>query len=157
MSPEMAAQTLMREQQMSASMQNAELELGLTLNDTQDVPNPLGGPPISSTHSTRLESLDKAAGRAVITTRQALDPESASASVKQVVEALAKQARGDEAKLPPADFKIERTFECRSTMDIATGLALDTDCTQTVTTLDEALAAVKQVDRWVITQKLVAP
>ena len=156
MSPEAAAQALMREQQMAAAMQNTELELGLSLSETQDVPNPLGGPPIASTYSIRLESLDKAAGRAVIATRQLLDPDSASASVKTVVEALAKQARGDaEAKLPPPGFRIERTFDCRSIMDVATGLALSTDCTQTLTTLDEAMQSVTQIDRWLITQTLV--
>ncbi|MBN9318394.1 MAG: hypothetical protein J0I28_01720 [Caulobacterales bacterium] len=159
MSPEQAAQALMREQQMAASMQNVELELGLSLSETQDVPNPLGGgPPIASTYSIRLESLGKAAGRAVITTRQTLDPESAGASVKAVVEALAKQARGDAAvPLPPSGFRLERTVECRSVMDVATGLALSTDCTQLVTTLNEAMQSVRQTDRWVITQTIVTP
>ncbi len=157
MTPEAAADTLMQEQTMAAAAQYTQLDLGKPLSDALQLPNPLGGSPIEATYSIQLESLDRAAGRAVIVTRQALDLEAASRGLKQATEILVRRAAQEGRTLlgPPSDFRIERTRDCRSIMDTVTGLALNTDCTQTIKTLDAQMQPDTQVDRWVITQALV--
>jgi hypothetical protein len=157
LTPEAAATSLLREQLFPAAAQGTSLDLKKPVSEAVKVANPLGGVPIDGVYAIELESLDQAAGRAVIHISSKLDPESAKrsgiASIQAMLAAMPTAPKPTAEQL--AAIKIDRLTECRHQMDLKTGLALISDCTMTVTGSDETLKPRVQVDRWFITQTVV--
>lgn len=148
----MAAQDLMR----FALAQGSDLEPGKEVTYEEDLPNPLGGPPIRSTGAVRLEERDEAAGRAIILWRQAFDPGSAAASMQVWLDRILKNVPPEkmaEARGALATAKLERNDSCRYEVDLSTGLVARAECKAGI-----VAGAASQVshrnDTWVITQTL---
>jgi hypothetical protein len=150
------AAALFNEQSLVSLGQGTGLELGDTRRYEGETPNSLGGPPIKTSGSFRLESIDKAKGHAFIVWSQLPDPASLSASLKVSVDALIARAapeRQSEAKAQLANLVFERQESCRFEVDLPTGLAVTTDCTVNLKTGLQGQIT-ERSDRWVITQTL---
>lgn len=150
------AATLFKEQGLVALGQGTGLEPGEARAYDSEVPNILGGPPILASGSFRLESVDKAKGRAVVTWSQTPDPASMTASLKVSLDAMIARVAPEkqaEAKAQFADLILERQESCRYEIDIPTGLATTTDCTVEIRSGLKTQAA-QRTERWVITQSL---
>lgn len=150
------AASLFKEQGLVALGQGSGLNLGEARRYDGETPNTLGGPPIKTSGTFRLESIDKAGGRAVISWDEALEPASLSASLAITLQAMLsrvapeKQAEG-KAQLDGLSF--ERQQRCRFEVDVATGLAATTDCTVELKSGVQGQLA-QRTDHWVITQTL---
>ena len=150
------AAAFFREQQLTALGQGLDLTAGETRSYDDHVPNMMGGPPILTHGTFRVESHDEAKGRAVVTWTQTLDTASASASIKATIAAtLAKMAPEQVAKSKAGleGLTIDRSDTCRFEIDIPTGLAMTADCTSTAQSGLPGKAA-KRTDHWLITQTL---
>lgn len=136
--------------------QGTNLPLGERKTYEDSLPNPLGGPPIKTSASFRLDSYDAARGRAVVSWSQSLDPSSMRESVAVMLQSLAKDA-------PPAEHdkiramlqatSISREDICRHEIDIPTGLALKAECSADTKTSAGGRAGSRR-DRWTFTQTL---
>lgn len=159
MTPEQAARSLLREQQFPAAPQGTSLELRKPLSEATQMASPLGGGPIDGVYTIELESLDKAHNRAVIRIRSTLDSASVTRNVGAWLRAMGEAMPSAPKPTPEqiAAIRIDRSVDCRHEMDLVTGLALVSDCTQTVSGTDQGLKPLSQVDRWVITQAVVRP
>lgn len=136
--------------------QGVSLELGKPVAYEDALPNPLGGSPITSKASFTLESYDEAGGRAVVSWRQTLDPQSAQASMAAALTALTAKLAPDkveDARTAYAKMKMERLDTCRHEVDLATGLAVKAVCTSETLIGADGKAA-RNSDRWTITQTL---
>ncbi|WP_340647516.1 hypothetical protein [Phenylobacterium sp.] len=142
--------------QLAALGQGGDLELGEPVAYDESLPNPFGGPPITSKGVFTLEAYDKALGRAVIAWRQEIDPASLHASMLVAIPDLSKRLAPDkvaEAKAVFEQMKLERSTVCRHEIDIPTGLAISAQCTtRVVSGFSGATSSV--TDRWTITQTL---
>lgn len=139
-----------------ALAQGATLDLGQERTYDDQAINPLGGPPISTKGSIRLESYDEKAGRAVILWRLTMDPASTQASLTATMNRVMGQLtpdKAEEARRMFAKMKIERNDACRYQIDIPTGLAVEADCTTTVVAGAEG-QLLHASDHWLITQTL---
>lgn len=151
----MATQDLAR----LALVQGSDLEVGKEVKYEDDVPNPLGGPPIHSLGAFRLESLDRKAARAVIDWRQEFDPQSASRAVVAFVERMMASAPPDkaaEARAVLSTMKLERRDYCRYDVDLRSGLVARVECAADVISGAGAQIA-RRNDTWTITQTLPEP
>lgn len=156
MSPEQAASVMLKEQNFLALPQMASLDLGKPISVDEPLANPLGGPPIDSTFTVELRSVDAKGGRAVIHTRQALDPTSAMASMRKTFETMAASAgRPAPTQAEIADLRMERTTTCVYDMDLKTGLTAKADCASKNVVSGGGETATRG-ERWVITQTLVS-
>lgn len=150
------AAALFKEQGLVALGQGTGLEPGDARGYDSEVPNIMGGPPIKASGSFRLESVDKASGRAVVTWAQMPDPASMTASLKVSLEAMLARVAPEkqaEAKAQLAELILERQEGCRYEIDMPTGLAALTDCTVGIRSGLKTQAA-QRTERWVITQSL---
>lgn len=150
------AASLFKEQGLVALGQGSGLEPGEARAYDSEIPNILGGPPIKASGAFRLESVDPAKGRAILSWAQKPDPASLAASLKVSMEAmLARVApeRQAEAKAQFAKLTLERQEGCRYEIDIATGLAASTDCTVAINAGLPPQTG-QRVERWVITQSV---
>ncbi len=148
------AAALFKEQGLIALGQGTGLTPGEERSYDSEVPNLLGGPSIKASGTFRLESADKARGRAVVTWAQEPDPASLTASLKVSMEAMLARIAPEkqaEAKAQLADFVLERQEGCRYEVDIPTGLAATTDCTVEMRSGLKTQIA-QRTERWVITQ-----
>lgn len=152
MSPQMAAQVMLKEQTLLAMPQMMALDRSEALEQEQQVPNPLGGPPIDSLFRVELVSIDKAASRAVIRSTQTLDPKSMAQSMQAAMTQMA-QAMG--AGPAPKDFAMDRTMTCTYDMDLKTGLTAKVDCDMKATFTAAGKTGGRN-ERTVITQTLVS-
>ena len=149
-----AAQVVMRDLGMVAISQGTALDLGKPFDYEDNLPNPLGGPPIKSKGRFQLISLDP--GRAVIEWRQAFDPVSAAASLTMALEALMQQASPEQAPRVRDVFegaRVDRSDSCRHEIDVPTGLAVRITCSSTIEVTAQGETG-RNVDRWTITQTL---
>lgn len=150
------AAALFKEQGLIALGQGTGLTPGEERSYDSEVPNLLGGPSIKASGTFRLESTDKARGRAVVTWAQEPDPASLTASLKVSMEAMLARVAPEkqaEAKAQLADLVLERQEGCRYEVDIPTGLAATTDCTVEIRSGLKTRTALR-TERWVITQSL---
>jgi hypothetical protein len=139
-----------------ALSQGMDLKPGEEVSYQEDRPNPLGGGPIRSNGSYRLESLDRRSGRAVVVWRQTFDPASAAASVAAMVEAMMSRVSADkaaEARAALSTMKLERNDTCRHEIDVETGLAVSAACSAS-TVAGAGSQQSRRTDRWTITQTL---
>jgi len=93
-----------------ALVQGSNLELGQDVTYDDNLPNPLGGTPISSHGAFRLEALDRQAGRAVITWRQSYDPQSVAKSLAAMIDKMDSAgiaAKADEARAMLCAMKLK--------------------------------------------------
>jgi hypothetical protein len=156
MSPEQAAGFLLREQQLPAAAQGVLLDLRRPVSEPRRMTSPLGGL-ADGVYTMELESLDKAKNRAVIRISSRMDSASAMRDLESWVRAWEK-ATPDAPKPTPeriAAIKVERSTECRYEMDLVTGLAVTSDCTETELGPDGDLGQFTRAERWVITQAVV--
>lgn len=150
------AASLFKEQGLVSLGQGTGLSLGETRHYDGEAPNTLGGPPIKTSGSFRLESIDKAGGRAVISWSQALEPTSLSASLAVTMQAMLARLAPEkqaQAKTQLAGLTFERLERCKFEVDMATGLAATTDCTVELKSGVQGQLA-QRTDHWVITQTL---
>jgi hypothetical protein len=150
------AAVFFKEQQLIALGQGLDLAAGQSRSYDDKVPNMMGGPPILTHGTFRMESYDLPKGRAVVTWTQTLDTASASASISATAAAmLARMAPEQAAKSKAAleGLTIDRSDSCRFEIDIPTGLATTADCTSTMQSGLPGKAA-KRTDRWLISQTL---
>lgn len=154
MTGEQAAQVMGRSWTMATLSQGVDLQLGEDTVYDDLLPNPLGGPAIKSVGRFKLESVDKAAGRAVVIWTQSLDPGSTTESIRQalqtIVERLAPE-RAEEAKKAFVGANITRDDACRHEIDIPTGLAVAVSCSSQSAVSVQGKTVVSR-DRWTITQ-----
>jgi hypothetical protein len=150
------AASLFKELALISLGQGIGLEVGGVHSYDDQVPNLLGGPPIRTTGTFRLESFDKASGQAIVTWKQTLDPASAAVSIGATLEAMAAQLPPDRAataKAEMAGMTFDRNDACRYTIHVPTGLASTTECTVALTTGLPGKTA-KRTEQWTITQTL---
>ncbi len=158
MTPEQATNALLPEWVFPSIVQDVELDLGpaVTAQNTQIVE---GGAQLKTTESVQLKSVDTAASKAMVAYHSGIDPSSANALARATVQSMQAQVtdfpKFTEAQL--ASLKIEQATDCAYEMDLRSGLATRSDCTKTVTSLDEKGASQRQTDHWIITQDLVKP
>lgn len=153
------AAALFKEQGLVALGQGTGLQPGEPRGYDSEIPNVLGGPPIKASGAFRLESVDAAARRAVVTWAQTPDPASMTASLKVSMDAMLARVAPEkqaEAKAQLADLILERQEGCRYEIDMPTGLATSTDCTVEIRSGLKTQAA-QRTERWVITQSLPEP
>lgn len=151
-----AAQVVMRDLGMVAISQGMALEPGKPHDYEDNLPNPLGGPPIKSKGRFELISFEPAKGQAVVEWRQAFDPASATASLTVALESLMKKASPDQAPKVRKAFegaRVNRKDSCRHEIDAATGLAVHVTCTSVIEITAQGQTG-RNVDRWTITQTL---
>lgn len=154
LSAEQAGQTVSPGWSLVSLGQGVNLEVGEESSYEDSLPNPLGGPPIASVGTFKLESYDKGGGRAVVLWNQTLDPKSASESIAEAVQAMTERLapeKAEEARKALAGAKITREDACRYEIDIPTGLAFSTTCTITMANTVQG-QTMRNVDRWTITQ-----
>ncbi|MEW5686797.1 MAG: hypothetical protein AB1942_17910 [Pseudomonadota bacterium] len=153
------AASLFKEQGLVALGQGADLEPGQASPYDSEIPNILGGPPIKASGAFRLDAVDKARERAVLTWSQTPDAASMAASLKVSMEAMSARVAPDkqaEAKARLANLTLERQEGCRYEIDMATGLAATTDCTVEIRAgLPPQIGL--RTERWVITQSVPEP
>lgn len=154
--PDQAAPVLMREMGLASLGQGLALEVGEDFPYADQLPNPLGGPPVAASGRFHLESYDEKAGRAVVLWNNAFDQASASESLRKSMELLAKQIAPDKAAEAMKFFegaKVDRQDACRHEIDIPTGLAVRAVCSSTISISASGQSA-RNVDRWTISQTL---
>ena len=139
-----------RELAMLGRGQGLTLEKGKPLQQDEDSPNPIGGPPIRAHITVSLTSVDRASGRAIVEWRATLDPQ----SMRESMRAAFKHANPAKAAEADAEFdktKIETDTLCGDEIDIATGLAVKVVCEtrSAIITGDQSRGS---VDRWTLTQ-----
>jgi len=152
MGPEVAAQVLLKEQSTLAVPQMLGIDQGEMIEERQQVPNPLGGPPIDSLFRVELVSIDQATSRAVIRSTQTLDPASARRSMEA---AMGDVVKAGGAKSVPKDLRMDRTLVCAYAVDLKTGLTAKAACDMKTTTVADGKTGVR-TERTVITQTLVS-
>lgn len=153
MGPDLGAEVLLKEQNVLAATQMRGLDKGEPLEQAQQVPNPLGGPPIDSIYRVELVGLDETAGRATIRSTQTLDPVSAGRSMKAAMERMMKQMGKSDAA--PSDFHMDRSLVCAYDMDLKTGLTARVECDMKAS-FTAAGETGGRTERTVITQTLVS-
>jgi hypothetical protein len=141
---------------LTSQAQGISFKAGKTISADAETPNPMGGPPMRVVESASLEAYDKQAGRAVIRWRRVLDPSAFKASIDSLLATFKEKAppeKVDEARQALADAKMESQTLCRHEIDLATGLAVKTDCDMTLSTTLHGKSQ-KVAEHWAITQTL---
>ena len=155
MSPQEAAASLLQDWALPTLPQNMALNVGKPVQLGQ--PAQAGG--VRVNEIMELKSVDRPAARAIIEYHSAIDPDSVRTLLAQTLQRLSDAL--PPASRPPAGdlaaLKIEQSTDCRSEMDTVSGLSAKTDCTRRISAVDAAMKPEGRVDRWVITQRLVAP
>jgi hypothetical protein len=119
-----AATTYMEDVPVLAAGQNTGLTPGAVKRDTEQVANPMGGPPIKSVLISRLESWDNATGRARIVRRREMDQEALRQATLSIVRQLATAASD---KVTPEMLKlldqVKFSVETSTAIDVQDGMA----------------------------------
>lgn len=122
-----------------------EIEVGADLSAEQDTPNALGGPPIKSTYTVKLEDAGGASTPARLHITQALDPQSAAASMYETIKKLSGEAVANknlrDGKLPK--LIVQSSTVCL--IDRASGAAISVLDKREATTGDESSSDVRKV------------
>ena len=119
------------------------------------LPGPMAGFELNAVTTYLMETYDEAAGRAVVTWRQQVDPASFSKSVASLLAYVAK-ATPDElekTKSALADMVMTRDETCRYDLDLSTGLAAKADC-ESIVTINSSKSRGRTTERWAIAQTL---
>jgi len=100
------------------------LRIGETVSGEAQLPNPLGGPPMAATESYLLEEIDRSNGVARLVYTRALDPESATASIRESLILLARQSgrSTEELEREFAGLTITHDSRAECIVDLATGV-----------------------------------
>jgi hypothetical protein len=147
------AEVVLKEQGSLAQLQGMEMNLSEPMEQVIDTPNPLGGAPVKRTIRVKLDSHDKKAGRASLTMTDVIDPAAMKAAALALLDRVAPEKR-QEVLAEFQSAKFEAQTVCKYDMDLKTGLAARTDCTQTSGAIGSDGKAERRVDRTVITQTL---
>lgn len=154
--PETLAAMLLREQTTAAAYQGIALPVGVELEAESETPNPFGrGPAIKQKLTTALTGFDESKRVAVIETNAAVDQDAFKAALPHIFSAMAPDA-SEPTPEDLANITFDRTNACRYEIDVDTGLASVTECTETKSAGDQT-GARKSVTRTRITQKLIRP
>ena len=141
-----------RELGLLARVQGTSLKPDLPTFVDDEVPNPLGGPPLRSRMIYLLEFYDAARGQAAVSWQGSVDPQSVHDSLAELA-GRAPPERQAEADAAFAKMKVENARDCRGKIDIPTGLATKLTCVNTVSVADGDVTR-RTSDRWDITQTL---
>lgn len=119
------------------------------------LPGPLLGLQVSAKAVYALESHDPATGRAVVTWKQDVDPDSFKAGVAEFLKIVAKAKPQDleKARTELGAMTMTRTDSCRYTINLASGLATNSECTF-ITTVTSGAKTAKTTETWAVTQTL---
>lgn len=156
MTPEQAANIMLREDGFLTLPVNAEFEIGKPRTYEDRLPNPLGGPPIKADGAINLERIDQAKGVAVVRWSLVMDPKSTSESIavaiKNLVAATGK-ADTPEARAMIDKIKLERSSGCLYEIDLKIGLPTKADCDSKIVSSDPTSGeTITRNERWAITQ-----
>lgn len=136
--------------EMLANSQGLDLTVGHPVEHDGFVDSPIGGPPLHSKGRVTLEAYDKERGIAVVVSSSRVDPDSFDEMGKEMGRQLAPNG-----PRPPAGaknpFKILVRNDCRSEIDLRTGLSRLTKCVIT-NKLSSATETRASTDRWTVTQ-----
>ena len=155
-SPGILDQTAMalisRELGLLGRIQGTNLKKDLPNYEEDEVPNPIGGPPLRSRITYELLDYDADYGRAVINWKAEVDPQSLRDSLAELVNSVAEDQRA-QAQAQLAKMKLEIVRMCRGDIDITSGLATKLIC-RNRTAVTEGGEVRQTFDRWEITQTL---
>ncbi|HEX2561821.1 hypothetical protein [Phenylobacterium sp.] len=154
MSADVASRVFFPELALASIGQNLDIEAGAPVPYEDQLPNPLGGPPITSLAAFEVTSVDS--DHAVVRWRQAFDPQSAARSITQAMNRLVKDLAPDQAtKFAEASkgMGVERNDECLSRIERKTGLSVETRCSTVIRVTAEGKSQTR-TDVWTITQSL---
>ena len=141
-----------RELGLLARVQGTSLKLDLPTYVDDEVPNPLGGPPLRARMTYLLESYNATTGQASVSWQSSVDPQSVHDSLAELA-GRAPPERQAEADAAFAKMKVENARDCRGEIDIPTGLATKLASVNTVSVADGGEIR-RTSDRWDITQTL---
>ncbi len=159
MSPEQAATVMLKEDSLLTVPVNVELEVGKPLTYDDEIASPFGGGAIKAKGVVSIEKIDEARGVGVVRWSRSLDPESTTAIITKMIEAMAAQM-GPDAQKPDvkamfAKMKFENTSGCLYEIDLKIGLPIKADCESKTVLTDPSSGQLNgRTERWAITQTL---
>ncbi|NQE62009.1 hypothetical protein [Caulobacter sp. RHG1] len=155
MTPEQAAGVILREDGFLSMPVNLQLAAGQSKTWQENLPNPMGGPPIIADGKIVVETIDAARGVAALRWTQALDPASTRASMTIALKAMAAQLGKTDAAPTIEKLKLERTSSCLYEITLKTGLPTKADCSSLIAGSDPTSGqTATRTERWVLTQTL---
>lgn len=160
MNAEQAASVFLKEDGFLSIPVNAELDPAKPVMYPETIPSPLGGPPVKSIVTLAVDKVDTARGVAALRWTQALDPESALATVTQMVGAILKSmgpeaANNAEIRAKFEKMTFDRTATCDYEIDLKNGLPTQATCESKLQVTDPATGQLNgRTERWAITQTL---
>jgi hypothetical protein len=136
-------------------VQDFPLVLGTPHAYDVNLPGPAPGLQAKAKTTYVLESYDPAAGRAVVTWRQSVDPTSFRDSVTALLAFVAKAepAKLDQIRAAIGGMTMTGEESCRYDLDLPTGLAIKADC-EHVGTLSFGKTETRTTHHWTVTQTL---
>ncbi|WP_425999355.1 hypothetical protein [Caulobacter sp. DWR1-3-2b1] len=153
MSAEGAANLMLKEQSYLSIGYNLGLKVGEPQTYDGEQASPLGSGSVKLKGSVVLDSYDDKAGRALVTWKEFIDPESAMVlGVQTVKQMTGKDVSAELVRPGPEVAKVEATKGCRFEIDTRNGFIRKADCYQSVVTPEPAGSATHE--RWAITQTL---
>jgi hypothetical protein len=122
--PAHAAQMLVPGIAVMSICQGTDLNVGEPVTATTRMPNALGGPPIDATESLTLVSMDRNVGVARLVYTRGLDPESATASIRQTLVNLARDSGRPVEEIEQMFANMTMTHDTRAecVVDLVTGV-----------------------------------
>ena len=126
MSASDAARLLFQDVGIMALCQHTGLTMGEPVRSETMTPNPLGGSPIRTLVTYELVSVDRAAGVARIAFSSSFDPESAAASIREMVERMTRETGRPltaEELESQRSMTVAQTARADCTVDLRTGIA----------------------------------
>jgi len=164
LTPEAGAQSMLEHFQLVADAQGVALDLGKPTTVQVMMPNPLAPTPLKVGRTFALKSVDAAAGRASVSMREVIDPNALGTFSREAAGGIGNalgKATGQRhvgAKTRQALRGINATVvtACDYQMDLATGLAAKADCQRTSTISFGTAPPQTKIERFAITQALVA-
>jgi hypothetical protein len=124
-----AATAYLEELPQLATVQNTGLKSGDVRRDTENNPNPFGGPPFKVALTTRLDSYDDKAGKARFIRKREFEKESLREAVMEITRRLA--AAGDNKTITPEMMdmmkKVNFGIEGETVYDVDNGMTIRID------------------------------
>lgn len=124
MNPTTAAQQLLPDISIISLCQHTGLTIGEPLRSETQTANVLGGPPIQTSVSFELRSVDRQAGTANIEFTSSLDPASVTASMRETMERVLRETGRDRAEVM-AEFEgvtLRHNTRADCVVDLQTGV-----------------------------------
>ncbi len=150
MDAKQAATFLLKEEQLLAYASNTSLTVGHPLIVKNSMLDLTGGPPLDTTDTLEIESVDPETNSAMLRWKREYDP----ASARRLAAGMLQLIAGNGVKpLSLEGFKVERTSECRYRVDTRSKLPLTADCVSKLAVADPVSGmSSMHIDQWKIVQ-----